>query len=117
MPDDPWTIRSVQNGWQLYYDGQPWPMEPRPTDQSAAAYLKRVKKRYRGDSARLLLEAEQPRTERTRGGPWRYTYPNGDGVETGVIRTSRKRDAKKVLRAQLETQRLPNGIEWSIETA
>lgn len=115
MADDPWTIRSVAGGWQLFYKGQPWPMEPKLTDQSAAAYLERVKKRYRGDSARLLLEADEPETKRTRGGPWRYTYPNGEGQETGVIHTRRKSDAKQVLRAQLETQRLPNGITWMIE--
>lgn len=112
--DDPWTLRSTSEGWRLYYDGQPWPMEPKESEPVAAAYLERVRKRYRGDSARLLLGAQDEGPTRERGGPWRYTYPNGDEQVTGVVHTSRKEDAKKVLRAQLDRKRLPNGIEWSI---
>jgi len=118
----PWQIHQKQNGggWVLTYEGDPWPMSPRPTEQAARAYLERVKGRYRGGSPRILIEpADEEQNGRSRGGPWRWTTPQGATTveeygHTGVIHTRRLEDAKSALRRTMDRKRLPNGIEWEI---
>lgn len=116
MTDDPWTVERADEGFILRYDGLRFPMQARSDEADARAYLERVRRRYGGDSARVLCATDGENGGPSRGGPWAYSYPSldGEGRTEGVVHTSRLKDAKQVLRAQLERKRLPNGIEWSI---
>lgn len=117
---DAWSVVSTDRGYLLTWKGELWPMEPRATEQECRAYLERVQNRYRGDSSEVLLAAEEQQNGRQRGGPWRWTTPEDATTAeeygtTGVLHTSRLQDAKKQLRAKMDRQRLPNGIEWELE--
>lgn len=109
-----WTVREVEDGlFSVFYHGQRWPMEPRASRQSCIDYARRLADRWTHEGALLMLRERD--SGRSRGGPWRYTYPVGEDTETGVIQTSRLSDAKKLLRRELNRERLPNGISWTVD--
>jgi hypothetical protein len=102
-----WSIVQVRGGFVLKWDGDAWGMEPR--DKAwCLDYLERMKERYPEGGAWLTAQ----RQLRTRGGPWRYTYLDGD---TEVVHVERLSDAKSVLRHRLRRKTLPAGILWTLE--
>lgn len=123
--DDPWSIRTTDEGTHvLYYKTRRWPMEPKAEREEVEAHLERTRRRYPGDSPEVLLgsaESADEQNGRQRGGPWRWTIPEAaaerlDVDPSGVMHTSRKKDAKAALRRRWDRQRLPNGITWELET-
>lgn len=117
MADD-WKIKKTADGYKIFWRGREWydgqrPIRgtPNPPRDLVASYVESCKRRYPGDTPGILLGPEDAEAKVRRGGPWRWTLPDG---ETGVIHTSRKSDAKKVLRHKMQRKRLPNGIEWEI---
>lgn len=125
MTNNPWTVEQEKNGngenkWRVHYKGEPWPHDPHATKESARDYMKRLQRRYRGDSPSLFMNGEGDENTRQRGGPWRWTTPEDattaeEHGRTGVIQTKRLKDAKDILRHKMQRKRLPNGIEWEIE--
>jgi len=116
MARSDWTIREESGAYVVYWRDRRWISEPFLSREWAEEYILRVCTRYAGDSPEIFLgEESKDQQNRQRGGPWRYSYPNGDGPETGVIHTSTKADAKDILRRKLDRKRLPAGIEWEIE--
>ena len=109
---DPWTVHRTNDGrYALRWRGTPWLGEPRPTKADAQAYVERLKERYPNDSPAVLLRNGQH--GRKKGGPWRWTLPDG---RTGVIHVERKADARVALLRILDrTARLPDGVEWRVE--
>ena len=103
-----WTVTQTDGGFVIGWGSKPWGMEPRGKDW-CLAYVERLKERYPEGGAWLV---DGQATARTRGGPWRYTYDDG---ETEVIHTSRLDDAKSVLRHRLRRKTLPAGITWKLE--
>jgi len=102
-----WTIRKDQGLYVVAWDGLVWGMEPQPLAW-CQEYVERLKERYPEGGAWLV----DVRAARVRGGPWRYTYPDG---ETEVIHVERLSDAKSVLRHRLRRKTLPGGLTWTIE--
>ena len=104
-----WAIKKVEGGHVLTWAGEGWGMEPR-TAEECATYVRRLIERYPEGGAWLVNQAKAG--TRTRGGPWRYTYVDG---ETEVIQTERLDDAKSVLRHRLRRKTLPAGLTWTLE--
>lgn len=103
-----WAIKRVEGGHVLTWDGREWGMEPQERPW-VVDYLARLKERYPEGGAWLV---DGISSSRIRGGPWRYTYADG---ETKVIHTGRLDDAKSVLRHRLRRKTLPAGITWTLE--
>lgn len=102
-----WTVKQVEDGYVVYFRGDPLPHDPIEDEREARAYMKRVRRRWRGESARFLVGDPVAEKKAFRqGGPWRFVYPDG---EERIVRTSRKSDALKVERHRLKRKRLPNG--------
>ena len=115
MARSDWEIEPTKHGdFRILWRGREWPAR-RETRDRAEAYVTRLCLRYPGSTpATMLGDEEETENSRTRGGPWQYEYETDDGVQSGVIETRRKKDAKTILRRRLDRQRLPNGIEWQI---
>jgi hypothetical protein len=108
MAPTDWTVTEVQDGFVVGWRGQSWGMEPR--DKAwCLEYVERLKVRYPGGAAWLVASYGTPRV---RGGPWRWTAPDG---QTEVIHTGRLSDAKAVLRHGLRRKTLPRGLTWTLE--
>ncbi len=108
-----WATRRVFKGesdalYVVTWDDQDWGMEPRSAEW-CAEYMARLEERYPEGGAWLV---DGNKTSRTRGGPWRYTFLDGDSE---VIHTGRLDDAKSVLRHRLRRKTLPAGITWRLE--
>jgi hypothetical protein len=103
-----WKIQKVAGGHVVTWDGKTWGMEPATLDW-CRGYVARLKVRYPGGGEWLVNYESSPRT---RGGPWRWTAPDGS---TDVIHTGRLADAKAVLRHSLGRKTLPRGIVWNLE--
>lgn len=94
-------------GYVVTFDGHDFGMAPRPKAE-AKAYLERVAERWPGDSG-YFLTGQTPEQQKVRkGGPWLFTYPDG---ETKVVHTARKSDALSVERHRLKRKRLPAGTK------
>jgi hypothetical protein len=102
MTASDWSVKGDEIRWR----GRLWLKSDRP---DLHKYAERVAARYPGEAPAILLGAEP--TVRTKGGPWRYTLPDGT---SDVVHTSTKADAKLVLRHQLKRKRLPKGTAWEI---
>lgn len=104
-----WAVEQVgsRDAFVVTWDSKQWGMEPQDREW-CVEYMERLKERYPEGGAWLVTQ----RTLRTRGGPWRYTYDDG---ETEVIHTERLSDAKSVLRHRLRRKTLPAGLTWAIE--
>lgn len=102
-----WAVKRAHGGYVVTWQGEEWGMLPQLRDE-AVAYLARLEERYPEGGAWLTTQ----RALRTRGGPWRYTYDDG---ETEVIHTERLTDAKSVLRHRLRRKTLPAGLTWNLE--
>lgn len=96
--------RWERRGCQVYLDGEPFGCL-KDTEEEAEAYMERARSRHPNGLP------SPNNVARVKGGPWRWRLPDGS---TGVIHTGRKEDAQKVLRHNLQCQRLPNGITWEI---
>ncbi len=103
-----WSIKKVEGGYVLAWGGKTRGMEPR-TLEECKAYSFRLMERY-PEGGQWLVDGVS--SQRTRGGPWRYTYADG---ETEVIRQDRLEDAKDVLRHRLGRKTLPPGLTWTLE--
>lgn len=103
-----WKIKAVEGGHVVTWAGSEYGMEP-ATLEWCKGYVERLKVRYPGGAEWLVTSAA---TSRTRGGPWRWTAPDG---QTEVIHTGRLSDAKGVLRHRLKRKTLPRGLVWSLE--
>lgn len=90
-------------------------MVPRESKTEATEYAERLANMWIDEVALFMTspawtgEGLEPTFHK--GGPWRYTYPDG---ETGVIYISKQSDAKSALRKELGKQRLPKGLKWEI---
>jgi hypothetical protein len=102
-----WAVKKVKGGHVLTWDGDEWGMSPANLAW-CQEYLARLEERYPEGGAWLTYQTQL----RTRGGPWRYTFPDGD---TEVVHVERLSDAKSVLRHRLRRKTLPAGIEWTLE--
>lgn len=103
-----WGVVPVEGGHVVTWGGQVWGMEPR-TLEECKAYVARLEERY-PEGGQWLVDGVS--SQRVRGGPWRYTYEDG---ETKVIHTGRLEDAKATLRHRLRRKTLPAGITWTLE--
>jgi hypothetical protein len=103
-----WSVVPVDGGYVVTWRGEAWGMTPRD-EAWCRDYMARLEERYPEGGAWLLDGSD---STRTRGGPWRYTYADG---ETEVIHTSRLDDAKSVLRHRLRRKTLPAGLTWTLE--
>jgi hypothetical protein len=104
-----WAIKKKGTaGYVVTWDGQEWGMAP-ATREWCKEYVERLRARYPGGGAWLLTSEAR---SRTRGGPWRWTAPDGSSE---VIYTGRLSDAKAVLRHSLKRKTLPRGLKWSLE--
>jgi hypothetical protein len=103
-----WKIAKKGDGYVVTWGGQEWGMEPRSASE-ADAYMHRLEERY-PEGGQWLVDGVT--SQRTRGGPWRYAYADG---ETEVIRQDRLEDAKDVLRHRLGRKTLPPGLTWTLE--
>jgi hypothetical protein len=102
-----WAIKKVEGGHVVTWAGQEYGMAP-ATLEWCQGYVERLKVRYPGGAAWLVAMA----APRTRGGPWRWTAPDG---QSEVIHVGRLSDAKGVLRHRLRRKALPKGLKWSLE--
>lgn len=107
-----WGTRRHRDEFLLTYKGNDFPAEPRMSEEDAVRAARHFSMRYQEEFLTWVSTPKEDEEERQRGGPWSYTYDD----QTGVIHTSRLADAKAALRRSLDRQRLPNGIEWSVET-
>lgn len=104
-----WAIKKKGTaGYVVTWDRQEWGMAP-ATREWCKGYVERLEARYPGGGAWLFMSENAPRT---RGGPWRWTAPDG---QTEIIHTGRLSDAKAVLRHGLRRKTLPRGLKWSLE--
>ena len=104
-----WAIKKKGTaGYVVTWDRQEWGMAP-ATREWCKGYVTRLEARYPGGGKWLTSDYGEPRT---RGGPWRWTAPDGS---TEVIHTGRLSDAKAVLRHGLRRKTLPRGLTWSLE--
>jgi len=109
MPKDGWRMWATSGeGYRIYWNNEPWPMKPKQSHSECEAYMERLRIRYPNEAPAVMLGRSQ---DRQRGGPWRWSLPNG---ETGVVHMGRLNDAKQVLRHERQCKRLPTGIEWEI---
>lgn len=116
MARSDWSIERTKHGdFRILWKDREWPVRKATRDR-AEAYVTRLCQRYPGTTPATVLgdEEEPEENSRSRGGPWQYEYETDDGVQSGIIETRRKKDAKQILRRRLDRQRLPNGIEWKI---
>jgi hypothetical protein len=102
-----WAVKKVKGGHVVTWAGDEWGMLPQSSEW-CRDYAVRLAERYPEGGAWLTHQ----RQLRTRGGPWRYTWPDGD---TEVVHVERLSDAKSVLRHRLRRKTLPAGITWNIE--
>lgn len=106
-----WSVAERDGGFVVLWRRQGWGMAPKPTRKEAVAYKRRLAARY-PTGGEWLVDAAQNRPDpRNRGGPWRWTLPDGS---SGIIHTTRLTDAKSILRRELRRKRLPNNIRWEI---
>lgn len=103
-----WRVKEKDGEYEVTWNGKGWGMEPRSAEE-CAAYAERLKERY-PEGGQWLVDGVS--SQRVRGGPWRYTYEDG---ETKVIHTGRLEDAKATLRHRLRRKTLPAGITWTLE--
>lgn len=106
-----WRVKRTADGrWAILYGLHLWPMEPKRTALEASAYLERLKERYPGRSAEILLNQHYGQRQR-HGGPYRYQMPGG---QSGIVPTRTLADAKEYLRRELGRRRLPSGLIWEV---
>jgi hypothetical protein len=94
-----WKLEGDEIRWRghLWYKGD---------RADIKAYLKRCKVRYPGESPGIILGLGQEEKKFKKGGPWRFTYTDG---EVKIVHTQRKADAMAVERHRLQRKTLPRG--------
>ena len=106
---DGWSVEKVQGGHEVRWRGLGWGMAPR-SPEWCEAYMLRLIERY-PEGGNWLVDDSTSKA-RTRGGPWRWTFENG---ESEVIHTGTLSDAKSILRLKLRRKTLPRGTTWKLE--
>lgn len=89
-----WTVREVPGGFGVFHRGTRWKSKPRPSRDAAIRYARSLADRWTDDAARLMLQWQRDDAGRQRGGPWRWTLPDGTtGVRSDVPPVGREADA------------------------